>query len=668
MVAEPLKNKPTKRPTAESLLAALVNSSDDAMLTKDLNGVITSWNKAAERIFGYSSDEIIGRPILLLVPGDLVSEEADILRRVLAGDRIDHFETVRLVKGGKVLEVSISVSPIKDDEGSIVGASQIARDMTELRRGARADLLLAAIVSSSDDAILSKSLEGIITSWNAGAKRIFGYDAEEMIGQPVMKLIPRDRLDEEPKILERLRRGERVDHFETIRVRKNGEHFPVSLTISPVRDPLGKIVGASKIARDITNLKQFAAEREQLLESERAARSHAENANRMKDEFLSTVSHELRTPLNAIVGWTEVIEGGDQNREEVIHGVQVIKRNAMMQAQLIEDLLDLGRISSGMMRLEIEPIDIGAVVADAIASVAHAVRTKHLTITKDIRNVGGLLGDSKRLQQVIWNLLANAIKFTPSGGKIHVRASRKNSHVELAIADSGQGISAKFIPHLFERFSQADASTTRSHGGLGIGLALVKQLVELHGGKVQAESPGEGMGATFTLLLPIAALQGGARSLDVLIEEKVVSGVSTLKGIKVMAVDDDKDSLGLIKRILARQGAEVETAASVDEALEVFSKFLPDVILSDIGMPEKDGYELIRLIREHPSGAATPAAALTALARIDDRTRALTAGYQNHLSKPVAAAEVVAVVYSLARIHPRGQISGLPQSEGSEAN
>lgn len=658
MIMEPPKNQPTEQPSVDSLFAALVNSSDDAMLTSDLKGSVTSWNKAAERILGYTSDEIIGRSILLLVPPELEREEADILRRIQAGERVEHFETVRVAKCGKVLEVAINFSPIKDAEGGVVGASQIARDVTEFKRGARADLLLAAIVSSSDDAILSKSLDGVITSWNAGAKRIFGYDAEEIVGQPVTKLIPPERLGEEPKILERLRRGDKVDHFETIRVRKNGEHFPVSLTISPVRDAFGKIVGASKIARDITNLRQFAAEREQLLESERAARSQAENANRMKDEFLSTVSHELRTPLNAILGWTEVIEGGDQNREEVIYGVQVIRRNAMMQAQLIEDLLDLGRISSGMMRLEIEPIDIGFVVSEAIASVAHAVRTKQQTITKDIRNVGGLLGDSKRLQQVIWNLLANAIKFTPSGGKIQVTASRKNSHVELAIADSGQGISAKFIPHLFERFSQADASTTRPHGGLGIGLALVKQLVELHGGKVRAESPGEGMGSTFTLILPIAALQGGERSLRVLTEENGVSGMSTLKGIKVMAVDDDKESLGVIKRILTRQGAEVQTAGSVDDAMEIFSRFLPDVVLSDIGMPEKDGYELIRLIREHPSGATTPAAALTALARTEDRTRALTAGYQSHLSKPVAAAEIAAVVYSLARIHPRESVQG----------
>jgi PAS domain S-box-containing protein len=647
------KNLPPRPQSAEVLFAALVDSSDDAMMTRDLDGAVTSWNRAAEQIFGYSSDEIVGNSILLLVPPELASEETDIFRRIRMGERVDHFATTRLAKDGKLLEVAITASPIKDSEGRVIGASQIARDITVLKRGARADLLLAAIVSSSDDAILSKSLEGVITSWNAGAKRIFGYEAEEMIGQPVTKLIPRERQDEEPKILERLRRGERVDHFETTRVRKNGEHFPVSLTISPVRDATGKIIGASKIARDITNLKQFAAEREQLLESERAARAQAENANRMKDEFLSTMSHELRTPLNAIVGWTEVIEGGDQNREEVIFGVQVIKRNAMMQAQLIEDLLDLGRISSGKMRLEIEPIDIGVVIAEAISAVAHAAQTKQLTIAKDIGNIRGLLGDSRRLQQVVWNLLTNAIKFTPSGGKIRVAAARNNSQVEISVADSGQGIAAKFMPHLFERFSQADASTTRSHGGLGIGLSLVKQLVELHGGKVRAESPGEGMGATFTLLLPIAALQGGDRRFQAPRDGNLNSALSSLKGIKVLAVDDDKDSLGLIERILARQGAEVRTATSVDDAMELFSKFVPDVVLSDIGMPNKDGYELIRRIREHPFGATTPAAALTALARSEDRTRALTAGYQNHLSKPVAAAEIVAVVFSLARIHPR---------------
>jgi PAS domain S-box-containing protein len=658
--SDPSPKPAVSPPAAELLLSAIVDSSDDAILSKNLDGIITSWNKSAERIFGYTEKEIIGRPVMVLIPPDRAEEEASILSRVKRGERVDHFETIRMTKHGKFVEVAVTVSPIRDAHGKIVGASKIARDISALKQVSRAELLLAAIVNSSEDAIISKNLNGIITSWNAGARRIFGYEAEEIVGQPVLKLIPPGRHDEEPKIIEQLRRGIRVDHFETIRVRKNGEHFPVSLTISPVRDADGRIVGASKIARDITDLKNAAAEREQLLESERNARSQAENANRMKDEFLSTVSHELRTPLNAIVGWTEVIAGGDQSQDEILHGVEVIRRNAMMQAQLIEDLLDLGRISSGKMALDVTSIDIGSVISEAIGSVEHAAQSKQITIVPVIGNIRGLLGDAKRLQQVIWNLLANAVKFTPNRGKVLVRASRVNSHVEVSVADSGQGIAAEFMPHLFERFRQEDSSTTRIHGGLGIGLALVKQLVELHGGSVRAESAGLNLGATFTLSLPVAALQGDQRSPQSQDpnEHSPALALPDLQGIRILAVDDDKDSLELVKRILSRCNAEVQTASSVDEAIGKFATFNPDVVLSDIGMPDKDGYELIRLIRQHPAGATTPAAALTALARSEDRTRALTAGFQSHVAKPVAAAELVAMVHSLASMRQRGTGAG----------
>ena len=645
-------------PAAEQLLSAIVDSSDDAILSKDLDGVITSWNKSAERIFGYTAEEIVGKSVTVLLPGDRADEEVDILNRVRRGERVDHFETIRVTKDGKRVEMAITVSPIKDAQGKIVGASKVARDISAQRLSARADLLLAAIVNSSEDAIVSKGLDGIITSWNSGAQRIFGYTSDEIVGQPVLKLIPPDRHNEEPKIIEQLRQGIRVDHFETMRVRKNGEHFPVSLTISPVKDANGKIVGASKIARDITELRKAAAERDQLLESERNARSQAENANRMKDEFLSTVSHELRTPLNAIVGWTEVLAGGDQSQDEMMHGIEVIKRNAMMQAQLIEDLLDLGRISSGKMALEITSMDIAAVISEAMGSVSHAAQAKQITIVPVIGNVRGLLGDAKRLQQVIWNLLINAIKFTPKHGKVIVRASRVNSHVEISVSDSGQGIAAEFMPHLFERFRQEDSSTTRTHGGLGIGLALVKQLIELHGGSVRAESPGLNLGSTFTLSLPVAAMQGEHRPSHGPREMPSSFVLPDLRGIKVLAVDDDKDSLDIVKRILRNRNAEVETASSVDEAMDKFVRFNPDVVLSDIGMPGKDGYDLIRLIRQHPAGATTPAAALTALARSDDRTRALTAGFQSHVAKPVAAAEIVAMVHSLASMRSRGNSVG----------
>jgi PAS domain S-box-containing protein len=641
----------SETPTPETLLRAIVESSDDAIISKDLQGTVTSWNRSAERIFGYSAEDMLGHSIKILIPPDRLHEEDIFLGKVRAGERIDHLETVRRRKDGVLIDVAVSISPVYSASGKIVGASKIARDISESKRTTTADLLLAAIVNSSDDAIISKRLDGTITSWNAGAQRLFGYTPEEIVGQSIFRLIPADRRDEEPRIIKRLRNGERVEHFETIRIKKNGESFPISLTISPVRNRDGIIVGASKIARDISELKAIGREREVLLESERIARVQAEHANRMKDEFLATVSHELRTPLNAIVGWTDVLETGGENRDDVTQGIGVIRRNAMMQAQLIDDLLDLGRINSGKMVLNIAPVNPKTVIMEALASVQHAADKKRIAIKSNLEDVrGGLLADAKRLHQVVSNLMTNAIKFTDDGGLVSISLSQIGSGLTLTVADNGRGIARGFLPHLFERFHQADSSTTRQHGGLGIGLALVKQLVELHGGKVRAESKGVGQGATFMVTLPISVAES-PRTASWAAQSAIAGGaLADLTGIRVLAVDDDADSTEIVKRILTARSAEVRTAASVAEAMATLRAFTPDVILSDIGMPLQDGYDFIRRLRENPAFAGIPAVALTALARVEDRTRALNAGYQSHVAKPLAATEVVAVVRSLGQL------------------
>ena len=656
---------PPFRPSSDALLAAIFDSSDDAIISKNLDGVITNWNRGAERIFGYSREEAVGRSISMLIPADRVEEENDVIQKLESGERIDHFETIRRRKDGDIIDVSVTISPLKDAAGTIMGASTIARNITEQKEGGRADLLLAAIVASSDDAIVSKNLSGVITSWNQGAERMFGYTADEAIGQSVYMLLPPDRFEEETSILERLRRGDRVDHFETTRVRKSGEHFPVSLTISPVRNLRGEIVGASKIARDISELKRIFLEREQLLESERAARMQAEHANRMKDEFLATVSHELRTPLNAIVGWTQVLKEGRNTPDDISQGVEVIDRSARIQAQLIDDLLDLGRIASGKMTLDVQWLDIVRVVHEAIASVQHAATAKQISI-KTIFNSsrGGMMGDPQRLQQVVWNLLSNAIKFTPKNGAVVVTVTRVSSHMEISVCDNGRGIDPNFLPHVFERFRQADASTTRQYGGLGIGLALVRQLVELHGGQVRGESQGLDQGATFVVALPIVASRFEPANVAGDSSPRTADGVPTaedLAGTKVLVVDDDKDSLHVVTRILENRHAEVRVAASVDDALDVLQSFRPDVILSDIGMPVRDGYELIQRVRQIEGGRTIPAAALTALARSEDRMRALKAGFQTHVTKPVVPAELVAVVRSLATLHASAPYAKLAQ-------
>jgi PAS domain S-box-containing protein len=529
--------------------------------------------------------------------------------------------------------------------------------MPERLRETEAQLRLAAIVETSDDAIISKSLDGIIKSWNAAAQRIFGWSADEVIGKPITVIIPTDRLQEEPRILERLRAGERVDHFDTVRVTKDGRQINVSVTISPIRDSSGHIVGASKIARDTTIVKEYERVRNELLERERAARIEAERSNHMKDDFLATLSHELRTPLNAILGYTQLLRKGKASQEEALSFLEIIERNARSQTQIIEDLLDLSRIISGKIRLDVQRVDLATVVASAIEAVRPLSQAKKQQLTAVLDPLGGLVrGDPSRLQQVIWNLLSNAIKFTATGGKVQVALERVNSHVEIIVSDTGAGINPDFLPHLFERFRQENASSSRRHGGLGIGLAIVKELVELHGGTIRAKSPGPGRGSTFIVGLPLSVMHEDIEPGVTQRHPKTPSLTSEnsddidLSGIRVLVVDDEPDARQLIARILESCGAEVHIAASLPEALAQMKQHIPHALISDLGLPDNDGFDLIRSIRalDPDKGGKVPAAALSAFARAEDRRRAIIAGFRTHIAKPVEPAELIAVVASLA--------------------
>ena len=509
-----------------------------------------------------------------------------------------------------------------------------------------ADLLYEAIVDSSDDAIVSKNLQSIVMSWNAAAERMFGYTAEEMIGQSISKLFPPDRLDEETQIVARLQQGERVDHFETVRRRKDGQLIDVSLTISPIRDAEGVIVGASKIARDITEQKSSQRKLAQ-------ANEELQRANQIKAEFLTTLSHELRTPLNAILGWIQILKD-EPKAEDVAQAVPIIERNVRVQSQLIEDLLDMSRIEAGKIKLDIRQVDLAALVEAGIESVRPAAEAKQIRLTSAFSNVfGTVIGDKDRLQQVIWNLLTNAIKFTRRQGRIHTMIKKVDSHVEISVSDTGQGIAPDFLPHVFDRFRQGDGATTRRHGGLGLGLSIVKHLTELHGGYVRAASDGVGRGATFSFFLPLQSLHEEAEDAaedrrNAEVDRQAIK--ADLEGIKVLVVDDEQDSVTIVRRILERRGARVRGANSMNEALAEFATFSPNVILSDIGMPGNDGYEFINRLRAMPGGRSVPAVALTALARGEDRTRALRAGFQMHVAKPVDFSELVAVVQNLAAL------------------
>jgi PAS domain S-box-containing protein len=515
---------------------------------------------------------------------------------------------------------------------------------------------LAAIVASSDDIIVSKTLGGIITSWNPAAERILGYTPAEAVGNHIRLIIPTDRWAEEDEVLARIGRGERVEHFETVRRAKDGRLLDISLTVSPIRDIDGTIVGASKVARDITERKLVERELERLLLAEKGSRAQAEEASRLKDEFLAVVSHELRTPLNAIMGWASLLKMRNLD-EQTMRAIETIQRNAQTQNQLIGDLLDVSRIVSGQLRLNIRPFELISVINAAIEVIQPSADAKSIRVQTVLDPAAGsIAGDPDRLQQIFWNLLSNAIKFTPSRGRVQVRLQRINSHVEIVVSDTGKGIEPGLLPHVFERFRQGDGSTTREHGGLGLGLAIVRHLVELHGGVVRAFSDGEGKGSEFRVELPISVASRSAQLDDESrvhpsVGENLSGAMPSLTGLRILLVDDEPDAREILSAILREAGAEVVTAKAARTGLELVTRWKPEVLISDIGMPGEDGYDLIRKVRalSPDQGGQVPAIALTAFARTQDRLRVLSAGYQTHVPKPVEPIELATVIASLTK-------------------
>ena len=489
---------------------------------------------------------------------------------------------------------------------------------------------LAAIVESSDDAIVSKTLDGIITSWNQAAERMFGYTAEEAIGRPITLIIPSERLDEETEVLRRVRQGDRVDHFETVRRRKDGDLVPISLTVSPIRDTDGSVIGASKIARDITDRLRADAERDLLLSRERTARNESEKANRIKDEFLATLSHELRTPLNAMLGWVRMLRMGRFDGGTAERALDTIERNTRLLARLVEDVLDVSRITTGTMLLDPKSVGLVPIIEAAVESMRPAARAKAIQVGLFLDPATARInGDPARLQQIVWNLVSNAIKFTNRGGRVEIHLLQAGSHVELRVVDTGRGIAPAFLPRVFDRFTQADSSSTRSYGGLGLGLAIVRHLVELHGGEVRASSEGEGRGSTFTVRFPVSAVAHAAAPTDPGRPSSV-----TLHGVRVLVLDDNSDARELLRAVLMDNDAIVMTAGSVDEAVSALTWQAPHVVLCDISMPGRDGYEFAREARRL-RGDAVPIIAVTAYARAEERDRLLREGFSAHIPKPV---------------------------------
>jgi PAS domain S-box-containing protein len=865
----------TPPPDPSLRLAAIVESSDDAIVSKDLNGIITSWNHGAELVFGYPAEEAVGRSITILIPPERLSEEDMVLSKIRRGERVEHFETIRRRKDGQLINVSVTVSPIRDQKGTIVGASKIARNITdrveiETRLAHLQHRLLglavasASILGSPDvDAVLSGAIALARDTFAADAYavwriedrswrivRSFGVSAEfaeRVIAPQSRKAAPPNVPFDKPVIYEDVHaapvladlrvayeregiksmvvfplviRGERcgtmvfysherrtfsdddvqvgtalanlvaaslttaelydeqrlareaadrarlratflseagtalsasLDYETTLKavtrlavptiadwcavdiVNDDGKVQRVAVAhVDPAKMKLaleleekypaapdsrggvhevvrtGRSTYMAKIPPEMLEAAAKDDEHRRLLESlqlnsymcvpmlaqgkafgvitfvyaesgreyseadltfarELAGRAslavqnarstaRATQASQLKDEFLATLSHELRTPLNSVLGYARMMRSGLLPEDKTRHAIDVIERNGTALKQIIEDVLDVSRIVAGRLRLNVEPVDVPQILKDSVATVMPAADAKGLRIETLIDpSASPVSGDRDRLQQIVWNLLSNAIKFTPRGGKVQVRLVAVNSHIEISVSDTGRGIAPEFLPFVFERFRQSDATFSREHGGLGLGLAIAKELAELHGGTVRAMSDGPGLGATFTLALPRMIVHASRHVTDHR-EHPHRDGPAPqldpaprLDGLHVVAVDDEFDSLNLLTSALEAAGANVATFSSAAAALDGIRQGRPDVVIADIGMPGMDGLQFIRQLRqiEGPSGR-TPAAALTAYARSQDRVTSLAAGFQMHLVKPVDPLELVIAVATLA--------------------
>jgi PAS domain S-box-containing protein len=655
---------------SEERFKLLVESVRDyAIFMLSPSGHILTWNAGAERFKGYKAHEIIGQHFSRFYPPEaLASGLPEHELEVASATGVFEDEGWRVRKDGSLFWANVVITALRDAQGELIGFAKVTRDLTQrrnheedLRRSEERFRLLVEGVA--DCAIFMLDPNGRIATWNTGAERIKGYTAGEIIGQHFSVFYP-EQVRESGWPEHELQVAAEKGSFNDIgwRLRKDGTTFWANVTLTALRDDTGRLIGYAKLTRDLTEAKRIEAietadqQREEMLDAERSARMAAQRATRLKDEFLATLSHELRTPLSAILGWTQVLLRGaiPKGPEEQKRAIEVIDRCARAQVQLIDDLLDLSRIMTGKLRLDLHQVSFSSVVEAAVDSAKPAAEAKGIRLKAILGAAPDVVnGDSARLQQVVWNLLTNAIKFTPKGGQVQVLLQRVNSHLELSVSDTGVGIPANYLPHVFDRFSQKDTSTTRAFGGLGLGLAICKQLVELHGGVITAASEGEGSGATFSVQLPLSIVHLNERSAPRIhptaeTQPGEMLSLPRLDGVHVFAVDDESDARELLRTVLTDQGAKVTSFASAEDALAALKTTKPTVLVCDVGMPKMDGYQLIRKLRADESRSdRVPALALTAFARAEDRKRSLIAGYQAHLAKPFDVGELILVVADL---------------------
>ena len=657
-------------PTSDELALLIDEVQDYAIFLMGTGGEIRTWNRGAARIFGYQSDEAIGQNFRMFYSEeDLANRKPEHELEVAEREGRVEDEGWRIRGDGKCFWVNTVITALHNPDGQLRGFAKVTRDLTkrreadeQLRQSEEMFRLLVANVQ--DYAIFMLDPNGYIVSWNAGAHRIKGYTAEEIIGKHFSIFYPEDdiRSGKPPRELE-FAKEHGVYEEEGWRLRKDGSRFWANVVITAVHDETGRLRGFAKVTRDITARKQ-AEETQRALLQQREARLTAEEerrraeasfrvaqeANRAKDEFLMTLSHELRTPMTAILGWARLLPTMSPADPMFREAVASIARGAQLQARLIDDVLDVSRIVSGKMRLTRERMNVEGVVNSSIDAVRPMAAAREVDIeTSFSPQLGWMVADPTRLQQVVWNLLTNAVKFTPKHGSVRVSARRTSSHVEITVSDNGEGIDPQFLPHVFEPFRQAENPQTRVHGGLGLGLSIVRYIVEAHGGTIAAESGGRGRGATFTVTLPVAAATTmPADTPQISGTDKPIRAIApdSLQGISLLLVDDDHEARGLIRAILLAAGAKVTAVESGPLALTELREMRPDAIITDIAMPQMDGYAFSREVRSRPE---LDGVKLIVLSAFPAAAQAGDGMFNGYLTKPVDPADLVDDVVRIVR-------------------
>lgn len=642
------------RRTEDLYRKAIEDIRDYAIFTMDPDGLVTNWNAGAQHILGYTEQEIVGKDASKFFTAEDRAKDVpakELTTAATLGRAEDERWHVRC--DGSRFWASGMVTAVRDSSSKLIGFSKVMRDMTERNKLTEERDRFFALTM---DMLCIVRLDGRFQRVNPAFQEVLGFSEEELLVLSVFDLLHPDDLAKTSSAYEDLGSGKPISYMENRLRTKHDQYKWVAWSYFPVpQDGLAFGVG-----RDMTELRRM----HEILQ---LRAEELEDANRVKDEFLATMSHELRTPLTSILGWSRLLQSNQLGDKEKERAVQVIQRNAEAQSKLIEDLLDVSRIITGKLKIEVQPVSFASITEGVINSLGPAIDAKQLQLETEIDPAAGpILGDPARLQQIVTNLLSNAIKFTPNGGSIYVCLERRDSHVRLEVRDSGMGITAENLPHIFERFRQVDSSNVRAHGGLGLGLAIVDYLARQQGGVVAAKSEGLGKGATFMVEFPLTSLEviGGSLAVVELFTDRgsaVLEAIESatderLKNVRILIVEDDPDTQELLKTVLQQHGARVVTVGSAASALAEIAQTKPDVIISDIAMAGENGYELIRRVRslDPRAGGHIPAIALTAYAGVADRRRALLAGFQTHLSKPIEPDDLLAVILSLTYQQDRG--------------